>query len=253
MAQISRKITLYIDGTQVDNTVKSIRAEIKKLENQQRRATIGSEEYITATKKIAELQGILDKQKEAVKDLSASWEKARTKAAETANIFMGGKAAIDMATGTYSRLKGAIEGYVEEAAKMDDAYALVMKTTGMTHDEVERLNEGLKKMETRTSREELNKLASEAGKLGISGVNDVESFVRAADQINVALGDDLGEGAMVTIGKMAQVYAASTKELQQGDLGQQMTLIGSALNELANSSTASAGNMQDFMARLGGS
>ena len=198
--QISRKITLYIDGTQVDNTVKGIRAEIKKLENQQRKATIGSEEYLKATEKIAQLKSILEEQNKLVRDMGETWKNSADKAALHAQILSGAKAGIDMAAGAYSRVTGAMREYVEEAAAMDDAMADVMKTTGLTHEEVERLNEGLKGLKTRTSREELNRLASEAGKLGITGVESVESFVAAADQIGVALGEDLGEGAMVTPG-----------------------------------------------------
>ena len=104
----------------------------------------------------------------------------------------------------------------------------------------------------RTSREELNRLASEAGKLGITGVESVESFVAAADQIGVALGDDLGEGAMVTIGKMAQVYAKSTEELAAADIGGQMLRIGSAVNSLGAASAANEAHMTDFLARMGG-
>ena len=34
----------------------------------------------------------------------------------------------------------------------------------------------------------------------------IEEFVDGADKINVALGDDLGEGAVDKIGKLAQMF-----------------------------------------------
>lgn len=71
--------------------------------------------------------------------------------------------------------------------------ANVRKFTGLADDEVKELNEDFKKMDTRTSREDLNKLAEEAGRLGKSSKEDVLGFVKAADQINVAL-DELGDG-----------------------------------------------------------
>ncbi len=76
---------------------------------------------------------------------------------------------------------------------MDAEMANVRKFTGMTAEQVAALNEEFKKIDTRTSREDLNKLAQEAGRLGKTSAEDVLGFVRAADQINVAL-DDLGEG-----------------------------------------------------------
>lgn len=240
MAEIKRTVSIYIDGHPVTNTLKGIQKELAQLRNVQKNATLGSEEYISATKKIAQLNGIFEEQKETVQQLGEQWDKSKERLSENANILMGVQSAVQMASGAYKKLAE----YVEAAATMDDAMADVMKTTGMTHEEVEKLNEGLKDMQTRTSREELNRLASEAGKLGITGVENVQSFVNAADKINVALGEDLGEGAMVTIGKMAQVYAKTTPELaaHADDIGAQMLRIGSAVGPSSRSQSHSHRN-----------
>jgi TP901 family phage tail tape measure protein len=139
-----------------------------------------------------------------------------------------------------------------DVAQMDDVYADVMKTTGMTRDQVKDLNEVFKKMDTRTAREELNNLARDAGKLGLSSKKDVLDFVEAGNQINVALGEDLGEGAIKNIGKITEVYKNSTKELDQMDLKGRMLSVGSAINELGQSSTASEAYLVNFTQRLGG-
>lgn len=140
----------------------------------------------------------------------------------------------------------------ENVAQMDDVYADVMKTTGMTREQVLDLNEDFKKMDTRTARDELNNLARDAGKLGLNAKKDILDFVEAGNQINVALGEDLGEGAIKNIGKMTDVYARSTKELDGLDLKGKMLSIGSAINELGASSTASEAYMVSFTQRLGG-
>jgi TP901 family phage tail tape measure protein len=140
----------------------------------------------------------------------------------------------------------------QDVAKLDDTYSDVMKTTGMTRDEVVALNEALKRMDTRTSREELNLLARDAGKLGISGKKDILGFVEAGNQIRVALGEDLGDDAIKNIGKMVDVFALSTKELDGLDLKGKMLAVGSAINELGQSSTASEAYMVNFAQRLGG-
>jgi hypothetical protein len=114
-----------------------------------------------------------------------------------------------------------------------------MKTAGMTHDRVEELNGEFKKMDTRTSREALNNLARDAGKLGLSAKKDILDFVEAGNQINVALGEDLGDGAIKNIGKTVNVFEKSTKDLEGLDLKGKMPAVGSAVNELGSKSTAS--------------
>ncbi len=140
----------------------------------------------------------------------------------------------------------------QDVAEMDDIFADVMKTTGMTRDEVVDLNEEFKKMDTRTSREQLNMLARDAGKLGKTGKKDILDFVEAGNQINVALGEDLGEDAIKNIGKMVDVFKQSQADLQALDLKGQMLAVGSAINELGQSSTASEPYLVSFTGRLGG-
>lgn len=140
----------------------------------------------------------------------------------------------------------------QDAAHMDDVYSDVMKTTGLTRDQVLELNDSFKKMDTRTSRENLNLLARDAGKLGISGKENLMQFVEGANEIKVALGEDLGEDAIKQIGKMAEVYSRSSDILAEKDLKGKMLAVGSAVNELGASSTASEPYLVAFAGRLGG-
>lgn len=142
----------------------------------------------------------------------------------------------------------AFRSAAESAAEMDDVYSDVMKSTGLTREEVVALNEEFKKMDTRTSREALNGLAYEAGKLGISAKEDVLAFVRAADQINVALGEDLGEGAITQIGKIAAVFGL----IDEMGMERSLISIGSAINALGQDSTAAEGYLVEFAQRLAG-
>lgn len=136
---------------------------------------------------------------------------------------------------------------VDEYAKMEEAESQVLKYTGMTREEVRQLNEQLKSMDTRTPREELNRLAGEAGKLGITGVDNVREFVEAADMINVALGEDLGEEAVNSIGKLSQMFGDESRSLKEN-----MLAIGSAVNQVAQSTSASEPYLVSFTARMGG-
>ena len=42
----TRRVTIYINGKEVEASVKQIRAEMNKLVNEQNRMVIGSDEYI---------------------------------------------------------------------------------------------------------------------------------------------------------------------------------------------------------------
>ena len=136
---------------------------------------------------------------------------------------------------------------VDEYATMEEAESQVIKYTGMTAEEVKQLNEEFKRMDTRTPREELNRLAGEAGKLGITGVQEVREFVEAANQINVALGEDLGEEAVNQIGKLSQMFGDESRSLKEN-----MLAIGSAVNQVAQSTSASEPYLVEFTARMGG-
>lgn len=156
-------------------------------------------------------------------------------------IALGAVAAISGITFTVKKC-------VEEYAKMDDEMTNVRKYTGQAADEVERMNEDFKKMDTRTPRQKLNQLAEDAGRLGITSTAAIEEFVDGADKINVALGDDLGDKAVSQIGKLAQMFGEDKTKGLRGA----MLSTGSAINELAQNSSASAGYLVDFTARVAG-
>ena len=136
---------------------------------------------------------------------------------------------------------------VNAFAEMDAEMANVRKFTGLADDEVKELNEDFKKMDTRTSREDLNKLAEEAGRLGKSSREDVLGFVKAADQINVAL-DELGDGATLTLSKLTNIFGDEAR------LGTEKSLlaVGSVINDLSQNCTASAGYLAEFGKRMAG-
>lgn len=136
---------------------------------------------------------------------------------------------------------------VDEFAEMQEAESQVVKYTGMTEREVALLNEELKRMNTRTSREELNRLAGEAGRLGIQSREEVLKFVQAADMINVSLGEDLGEDAIKNIGKLAQMFGDASRDMKGN-----MLAIGSAVNSVAQNSSAAEPYLVEFAARMGG-
>lgn len=150
------------------------------------------------------------------------------------------------AIGAYNAFTNMVDGYIDAYAKMDAAIRDVGKYTGLTDAELKALNEDLKQIDTATPREQLNALAADAGRLGITSREDIQAFVEAADVINVALGEDLGEDAVKNIGKLAQMFGDD----QTLGLKQAMLSTASTINELAQSSSASEGYLVDFTSRM---
>ena len=166
----------------------------------------------------------------------------------TADWFNRMQGVILGAIAAVSGLTITVKSCVEKFASMDEEMTNVRKYTGQTADEVERMNEDFKKMDTRTAREKLNQLAGDAGRLGITASSMVEEFVDGADKINVALNDDLGDDAVKDIGKLALMFGEDKTKGLRGA----MLATGSAVNELAQNSSASAGYLVDFTARVAG-
>ena len=140
---------------------------------------------------------------------------------------------------------------IQTYAEFDDKVADVMKTTNLTKEQVYAMNEEFKKIDTRTAQDELLDLAWVAGKLGITGQEDIMGFVRAADKINVALKKDLGgstEEALRQIGKLVDVF--KLKELY--GIEDAMLKVGSAINELGMASTANEAYLVEFSKRAAG-
>lgn len=84
--------------------------------------------------------------------------------------------------------------------------------------------------------------------MGITSEAAIKDFVDGSDKIRVALGDDLGENAVDQIGKLAQMFGEDKTRGLRGA----MLATGSAVNELAQNSSASAAYMVDFTAQLSG-
>lgn len=191
-----------------------------------------------------ELDAVKNRMKE-LKSAASETQSSLTSFAQNISYTATGLASI---LAIKDRVVSWADQYVQSFAEMDDAMTDVMKYTGQTKNEVADMNEEFKKMTTRTPREELNELAGAAGRLGIQGKENIVGFVDAADKINVALGDDLGEGAIDQIGKLTMVFG----EDKTKGLNGAMLATGSAINELGVSSSANTGFITEFTSRVAG-
>lgn len=233
-------------------TPRELKATIKEINRELNSGSVerNSEQWKVLTRGLqeanAELKKIKDEQKTAEKSLGGGG--LSKKISDWGNDWSGLTVVVDSALNKLSAAKEFMEQFVDEYAEMAEHESGVAKYTGLAKGDVDALNESFKRLDTRTPREKLNDLAADAGRLGIQSKEAVLDFVEAADQINVALGEDLGEDAVKNIGKLAQMFGTD----KTMGLKQAMLSTASVINELAQSSSASEGYIMDFTNRLAG-
>jgi TP901 family phage tail tape measure protein len=218
---------------ELNKALRTLQSQLNGIE----RGSKAWDEHIAKIKAVKEELGKVNEQMQPQQGL---WSRFNRWLNDCQTALLGIGAAV---TGLVMAGKSAVQAY----ADMEQEMANVRKFTGMSAEEVENLNEEFKKMDTRSSREELNRLAQEAGRLGKQSQEDVLGFVRAADKINVAL-DDLGEGATLTLSKLTGIFGDEKR------LGTEKALlsVGSVINELSQNCAASAPYIAEFASRMGG-
>ena len=183
-----------------------------------------------------------------LKELRGTAANTRLSLAKLADGFNRYATLAASAVASLTGLALTVRKCTDDFAKMEDVMAGVRKYTGQTDEQVREMNEDFKQMDTRTPREKLNDLAGAAGRLGITSKAMIEEFVDGADKIGVALGDDLGEGAVDTIGKLAIAFGEDKTKGLRGA----MLATGSALNEIVQNSPAQAQPVIEFTQQLSG-
>lgn len=159
-------------------------------------------------------------------------------------LITAGFASLTLVKQIVSKVRG-------EYLQYDEALTRASRTTNLTKEEVRALSDELATLDTRTAQNELIELIGLAGKLGLSGEEDILGFVTAADKINVALSEDLGgnaEDALREIGKLVDIFKL------KGEYGMEesMLKIGSTINSLGMASTANEGYIVDFAKQVAG-
>lgn len=224
---------------ELQKTIRAITGEMNS-----GRVERGTEEWNNLTSALRRVKEEASKVKEEMSEARSLSDRF----SDWGNKWMGIVMTIDGGLQAISGMKSTMQDSVQAYADMQEAESQVIKYTGMTKEEVQDLNEEFKKMDTRTPRERLNALAGDAGRLGITSRDAILEFVDAADKINVALGEDLGEDAVKNIGKLAQMFGEDKTKGLRGA----MLATGSAINEVAQNSSAAEAYLVDFTARVAG-
>jgi TP901 family phage tail tape measure protein len=202
---------------------------LKKLSKEDADYTTVISQYRQANKELGEQQQKVGLISRAMRSF---WQEAKTVAV---GVIVGNTVQNMLQT-----VFGYVTGMVTGSAKIADELADIEKTTGLTAEQVRKVNSEITKIDTRTANSKLRQYAEEAGKLGKESIEDIKKFVKEADIIDVALGKDLGENAIIDIAKISEIFKRESLN------------IASAINEIGASSAASESFSVDFLKRVAG-
>ncbi|MFE2861630.1 phage tail tape measure protein [Sphingobacterium multivorum] len=241
-------IRLVIDGKQAQTSAKELQDTMRRLRtelNNMRREDNPAEYQ----RRVEELRRVREAWEAVRHEINGTTDATRTFRDNMKDLVADAIGGLSITGIGYAIVNGT-KTIIQKNAELSDSYARVQKTTGLTEEAVDRLNDKFKKMDTRTANSELLGLAEVAGKLGISAEREVEGFVRAADKIGVALGEDLGgtEEAINSLGKLTDIF----KLKDTFGIETALIKVGSAINTLGASGTAAESELVDFANRLAG-
>lgn len=211
-----------------------LRRAYKQLEEELNQINTKSKEFADKQKSMKELKKNIDEATGAANKHGSAWQTALKNLTAYVGLFA-----------MFNQLKTYFMDLFRLNMKYSEQLTNIRKVALSTTDEVANLSKELAKIDTRTSIEELNNLAYAGAKLGITTQN-LAGFVRAADQVNVALKEDLGDEALTALAKITEVMGLADKY----GVEQAMLKTGSAIFRLASTSTATSGKIVDFSNRM---
>lgn len=216
-----------------------LRRAYKQLEDELNQLETKGKDFADKQKSMKELKKNIDEATGAVNKQGGAWRTALKNLTAYVGMFALFNKAKDIVT-------GAIKKNLEYSGSLTD----IRKVSGLTMEDVNKLSTELAKIDTRTSVDGLAKLAYEASKLGVGkyGVEGMAQFVRAADKINVAIGEEMGEKALPSLLKMTEVMGLIPKM----GLERSIEAVGSSMFKLASTSTATSNDITEFAKRCTG-
>lgn len=185
------------------------------------------------------LQGQIDKLTGSVHKQGGAWQTAMKNLTAYVGLFQ-----------VFNAIKNTVTSAIKKNFEFSGSLTDIRKVSGLAMEDVNKLATELAKIDTRTSIDGLAQLAYQGAKLGMGkyGVEGMKQFVAAADQINVAIGEEMGEEALPALSKLVETMGLIPKM----GIEKAMLATGSAMFKLASTSTATSGNIVEFAKRLTG-
>lgn len=219
-----------------------------------------------------EITGNSASAKEALNDIGASLKDLPGKVDKSAKSTKGLKTAFNDANSAVTKFSSSIQAQigmagalglittlavnsVKSLADFEDKMVGVAKTTGMSAEDIKKLGDALRTMSVENMQgivgaETLAEIAEAAGQLGISGSENILSFTKAIAEMDVAT-DLSGQQAAEALAQIENVFRDSLEA--SGKTAEELTAnIGSAFNELSNTTTATVADITELVKRMAG-
>lgn len=216
-----------------------LRRAYKQLEEEMNQVNTTSKEFADKQKSMKELKKNIDEVTGAANKQGGAWHTALKNLTAYVGLFS-----------VFNHIKDLVTGAIKKNFEYSGSLTDIRKVSGLTMEQVKQLSTELGKIDTRTSVDGLAQLAYQGAKLGMGkyGVEGMAQFVRAADQINVAIGEEMGEEALPALSKMVEVMGLIPKM----GIEKAMEATGSAMFKLSSTSTSTSNDIVEFSKRLTG-
>lgn len=219
--------------------ITELRQAYKQLEEELNLINTKSEAFANRQKELKNLKKVIDDATGAANKQSGAWHTALKNLTAYVGLFQ-----------VFNAIKDTVTSAIKKNFEYSSSLTDIRKVSGLTMQDVNKLSEELAKIDTRTSIDGLAQLAYEGAKLGMGkyGVDGMAQFVKAADKINVAIGEEMGEEALPALSKMVETMGLIPKM----GIEKAMLATGSAMFKLSSTSTSTSTNIVEFAKRLTG-
>ncbi len=194
-------------------------------------------EIAEVRQQMTQLRNAIDQTTGSIGKQNSLWKRAVANITAYVGVF-----------GMFNWVKSKIQQVVTGSAELSDQMADIRKVSGLAMEDIEGLTRSLTKLDTRTTLSELERIAYAGAKLGFGeqGAEGLDEFTRAANQVNVALKEDLGDEALTALSKITENMGL----IKKLGVEEAMLATSSAMFKLAATSTAAAGPIVEVTKRL---
>lgn len=248
--QLHKQINKNISNTQlIDKAMKNLagsttlqlRAALQAVRREIARTSESSGKLPQLRKQFEALKAQIDKNTGAIHKQGGAWQTALKNLTAYVGLF-----------GAFNMIKSKLTDILKLNFQYSDSLANVRKVSNLSMESVNDLSRMLAKVDSRTSLEGLTQLAYIGSRMGMGkyGAEGLAEFAQASDRVNVALKEDLGDDAMLTLSKFVETMGEVEKH--GGNISDAFDAVSSSIFKLASTSTANGNNILEFAKRLTG-
>lgn len=222
-------------------SISELKKAYKQLEDELNHLATSSKEFTDKRKDLEALRDKIDKVTASAHKQGGAWQTALKNLTAYVGLF-----------GAFNMIKSKLTDVLKLNFQYSDSLANVRKVSNLSMDSVNDLSRMLAKVDSRTSLEGLTQLAYVGSRMGMGkyGAEGLAEFAQASDRVNVALKEDLGDDAMLTLSKFVETMGEVEKH--GGNISSAFDAVSSSIFKLASTSTANGNNILEFAKRLTG-